>query len=152
MIEVILKERVIKLGEVGDLVSVKPGYARNYLFPQDKALRATKENIQEVELRKAELLKLEAERLAVLSQRADKVNDFRLVLKALAKEEEDNLFGSISARDIAASLVEQGYDVSANEVMMPEGAIKTLGEHEINLQFGLDVKAVITLEVQREES
>jgi large subunit ribosomal protein L9 len=151
MIKVILKEKVIKLGEVGDLVTVKPGYARNYLFPQNKALRATKENIEVVEEKKAELLKLQAERLVVLTERADKVRGYRLILKSLAKEEEDVLFGSISARDIAAALTAQEFDINANEVLMPEGAIKQLGEHEINLQFSADVKATITLEIQREE-
>lgn len=150
--KVILKEQVSNLGEIGDVVTVKNGYARNYLFPQSKALRATQSNLEEVEARKAELLQKQAEKRAALSSRADKISGAKVQISAQVKDGGSELFGSISATAIAQALTDQGHEVAANEVLMPEGSIKAVGTHEITLLFGSDIRCDVTLEVVSEDS
>ena len=150
--KVILKEQVSNLGEIGDVVTVKNGYARNYLFPQSMALRATQSNLEEVEARKAELLKKQAEKRAALSARAEKIAGAKIQISAQVKDGEKELFGSISATAVAQALSDQGHEVGANEVMMPNGSIKVVGTHDITLLFGSDIRCDITLEVVAEDS
>ena len=147
--KVILQEEVANLGKVGDQVSVKPGFGRNYLIPYNKAVPATPEAIADFEKRRAELEKTAAELLAVAKQRADKLADLSVTLSANAGEE-GKLFGSISPRDIAEAITEAGIAVEKREVDLPEGPIRTTGEYEVHVQLHSDVKATVKLVVKAE--
>lgn len=144
---VILLEKIGKLGEIGDTASVKAGYARNFLFPQGKAIPATKENLAEFEQRKSELMAAHNEKVAVAQGRASKVAGAKLVIEVNASDE-GKLFGSVGTRDIADALNAQaGSDLQKSEVLMPHGVIRDLGDYELQLDLGYDVTADITVSV-----
>ncbi len=144
---VILLEKIGKLGEIGDTASVKSGYARNFLFPQGKAIPATKENLAEFEQRKAELMAAHNEKVAVAQGRAGKVNGAKLTIEVNASDE-GKLFGSVGTRDIADALNAQtGSDLQKSEVLMPHGVIRELGDYELQLDLGYDVTADISVSV-----
>lgn len=140
--EVILMEKVVNLGNLGDVVKVKDGYARNYLIPQGKAKRATKANIEAFAARKAELERLAAERLAAAQARAEKLAGFVLTIAQKAGVD-GRLFGSVTNVDIAEALQAQGFDVVRAEVRMPEGPFKMVGEYEVTLALHSDVEVPI---------
>ncbi len=145
--DVILLEKIGNLGEIGDTTSVKSGFARNFLFPQGKAIPATKANLAEFESRRAELLAAHNEKVAVAQGRAEKVSGAKLVLEVNASDE-GKLFGSVGTRDIADALNAQaGSDVQKSEVLMPHGVIRELGEYEVTLDLGYDVTAEISVTV-----
>ena len=149
MMKVILQEKVANLGNVGDQVSVKPGFGRNYLIPYGKAVPSTPEAIADFEKRRAGLEKAAAELLATAKQRADKLADLTVTLSANAGEE-GKLFGSISPRDIAEAITRAGVDVEKREVDLPEGPIRTTGEYEVHVHLHSDVKATVKLVVKAE--
>lgn len=142
--EVILLEKVGRMGNVGDKVSVKSGYARNYLFPYSKAIPATKENLADFEARRAELLRIAAEKQAEAQARADKLNALVITIEANAGDE-GKLFGSIGTRDIADAVVAAGHEVEKSEVLLPDGALREVGEYDITLALGYEVTAEIKL-------
>lgn len=144
--QVILLETIGKLGELGDVVRVRNGYARNYLIPQGKAQRATDAAIKEFEQRRAELEKAQAERLASAQALAKKLEDFKLEVSQKAGVD-GRLFGSVTNIDIARLLQEAGYDVERSQVRMPEGALKAVGEYPVSLHLYADVDAEITVNV-----
>ena len=141
---VILLEKVENLGDIGDLVNVKPGYGRNYLLPQGKAALATKANLAEVEARRAELEKAAAEELAAAKARAELVDGMELVIPANAGEE-GKLF------DIVDACSKVGVEIERAEVRMPEGPILELGEFTIGLHLHADVNVDVTLKVVADE-
>lgn len=143
---VILLEKIHKLGDLGDQVKVKPGFGRNYLVPYGKAVPATKENIKAFEQRRAELEKAAAERLQAAQARAEKLEGSTVTIQAKAGEE-GKLFGSISVRDIAEAVSANGTAIEKNEVLLPEGPLRMTGEYEITLQLHTDVQATIQLNV-----
>ncbi|XOZ33556.1 50S ribosomal protein L9 [Halomonadaceae bacterium KBTZ08] len=143
---VILLEKIHKLGDLGDQVKVKPGFGRNYLVPYGKAVPATKENIKAFEERRAELEKAAAERLKAAQTRAEKLDGSTVTVQAKAGEE-GKLFGSISGRDVAEAVSANGTEVEKNEVLLPEGPLRMTGEYEITLQLHTDVQATIQLNV-----
>lgn len=146
---VILLEKIGKLGEIGETAKVKSGYARNFLFPQGKAIQATKQNMAEFEVRKADLLAAHNEKVAAAQKRASKVNGVKLIMAENASDE-GRLFGSVGTRDIADALNAQvGSDLQKSEVMLPHGVIREVGEYEIDLDLGHDVGATIALSVVR---
>ena len=147
--EVILLEKVANLGSLGDKVKVRAGYGRNYLVPYGKAVPATKSNVEQFEARRAELEKVQAERLAAAQARAETLNgkDVTIVAKA---GDEGKLFGSVGTRDIAEAVSALGTEVSKAEVKLPEGALRTTGEFEIDLQLHSDVFASIKVIVVAE--
>jgi len=147
--EIILLERVGKLGNLGDKVTVKAGYGRNFLIPFGKAVPATKANVADFEARRAELEKAAAEKLAAAEARAEKINGFTLNIAANAGDE-GKLFGSIGPRDIAEAATEAGVEASKAEVRMPEGPIRTVGEFEIDVQLHSDVTATLKVTVVAE--
>lgn len=147
--EVILLEKVENLGNLGDLVKVKPGYARNYLLPKGKAKRATPENIAEFEARRAELERLAAEALAAAQNRKAQLEGLEVTIPVKAGEE-GRLFGSIGTADIAEAITKAGVEVKRQEVRMPEGPIRVIGEHEITLHLHSDVDAVVKVNVVNE--
>jgi large subunit ribosomal protein L9 len=144
--EVILLEKVGRMGNVGDKVNVKSGYARNFLFPFSKAIPATKENLADFEARKAELLKIAAGKLAAAQARADKLAGLSVTIEANAGDE-GKLFGSIGTRDIADAITAAGHAVEKSEVLLPDGALREIGEYEVDLSLGSDVIASIKLAV-----
>lgn len=147
--EVILLEKVANLGELGDKVTVKAGFGRNFLLPQGKATAATAENIALFEARRAELEKAAAEKLAVAQARAEKLNELVVTITANVGEE-GKLFGSIGAQDIADALTAAGVEVAKSEVSLPQGTIRQAGEFEISLQLHSEVTAAIKLVVAGE--
>ena len=150
--KVILTEKVINLGGIGEQVSVKNGYARNYLLPYGKAIIASKENIEKVDKDRAQLEKAAADKESEARSRAEAVKDFHLTITANASEE-GNLYGSIGANEVSTALLEQGFDVKAKEVLMPQGQpIKSIVESSvIKLQFHPEVQASILLTVSSVE-
>ena len=147
--QVILLEKVGKLGSCGDQVSVKSGFARNFLFPYGKAVPATSANVAEFEARRAELEAAAAEKLAAAEARAEKLNEMTVTIEANAGDE-GRLFGSIGTRDIADAVTAAGVEVNKSEVRLPEGAIRELGSFEVAVQVHTDVTATITLEIVAE--
>jgi large subunit ribosomal protein L9 len=148
--DVILLEKVANLGNLGDKVSVKPGYARNFLVPQGKAKPATPENLKEFEARRAELEKAAAETLAAAQARAGKIAALTLEIAHQAGEE-GKLFGSVTAAEIAKCITEAGAEVSKNEVRLPNGPLRELGEYEISIQLHTDVTTQANVAVVAEK-
>lgn len=147
--QVILLERVGKLGDLGDEISVKAGFGRNYLIPYGKAVPATKTNIAEFEARRSELEAAAAEKIATASARAVQLTELMVTIEANAGEE-GKLFGSIGTRDIADAITTAGVAVSKSEVRLPEGVIRDLGEYEIVVQLHSDVSETIKLSIIQE--
>jgi len=145
--EVILLDKVANLGNLGDQVNVKAGYARNYLVPQGKAVPATKKNVEFFEARRTEL---EAKLTSVLSAaeaRAASINALGSVTIASKAGDEGKLFGSIGTRDIADAVTAAGVAVSKSEVRLPEGVLRTVGEHEVSFQVHSEVFAKLVVNV-----
>jgi large subunit ribosomal protein L9 len=142
--EIILLEKIENLGAMGDRVNVKPGYGRNFLIPKGKAAPATEANIAEFEARRAELEKAAAEALAAAEARRDQLADMTVTITSKAGDE-GKLFGSVGTTDIAAALAERGIEVERNEVRLPTGAFRQVGEYEVQLHLHSDVDASITL-------
>ena len=147
--EVILLERIAKLGDLGDKVSVKPGFGRNFLVPYGKAVPATAANLAEFEARRAELQAAADEALATAQTRAEAFEGFSVTIEANAGDE-GKLFGSIGTRDVADAVSAAGQELKKSEVLMPHGAIREVGSYEIALQLHSDVSATITLDVVAE--
>lgn len=144
--EVILLEKLGRTGGVGDKINVKAGYARNFLFPYSKAIPATKDNLANFEARKAELLKAAADKLTIAQARADKLNGMAITISANAGDE-GKLFGSVGTRDIADAITAAGQEVTKSEVLLPDGALREVGEFEVTLSLGSEVTASIKLSV-----
>ncbi len=144
--EVILLEKVGRLGTVGDQVNVKAGFGRNYLLPQGKAIAATAANLAEFEERRAELEAAAGEKKAVAETRAAKLAELVVTITANAGDE-GKLFGSIGARDIAAAITDAGVDVAKAEVKLPEGTLREVGEYDVDLQLHVDVQQSIKIVV-----
>ena len=143
---VILLDNVENLGKIGDLVTVKPGYGRNFLLPQGKAALATPENMREIEARRAELEKAAAEELAAAKKRADAISGTELVIPANAGSE-DKLFGSVGPIDIATAFEGVQIEVERSEVRMPDGPIHELGEFEIGVHLHPEVDVEVKIRV-----
>ena len=133
--QVILLDKIAHLGKVGDQVNVKSGYARNFLIPQGKAVMATAANIEHFEARRAELEEKAAQALAAAVDRAARLEALGSVTIASKAGDEGRLFGSIGTRDIADAITAKGVEVAKSEVRLPNGLIRTLGEHEVTFQF-----------------
>ena len=133
--QVIRLDKIAHLGKVGDQVNVKSGFARNYLIPQGKAVMATKANIEHFEARRAELEEKAAQALAAAVDRAARLEALGSVTIASKAGDEGRLFGSIGTRDIADAITAKGVEVAKSEVRLPNGLIRTLGEHEVTFQF-----------------
>lgn len=148
--QVILIDKVVNLGNLGDVVKVKDGYARNFLIPTGRARRATQANMEAFAAQKAELERVAAEKLAEAQARAAKLEGFSVTVSQKAGVD-GRLFGSISNADIADALVAQGHEVVKGEVRMPEGPFKAIGEYPVVLGLHHDVVANITVVVVGEQ-
>lgn len=148
--QIILLEKIVNVGNLGDVVRVKSGFARNFLIPQKKARRATEEALKEFEARRAELERAQAEKLAAAQAEAEKLNDYVLTISQKAGVD-GRLFGSVTTMDIASALVAKGFEgLVKSQVRMPEGAIKTVGEFELQVSLHPDVLSNITVKVEGE--
>ncbi|NND36714.1 MAG: 50S ribosomal protein L9 [Gammaproteobacteria bacterium] len=144
--EVILLEKIDNLGTIGDRVRVRSGYGRNYLLPKGKATLATAENIAIFEERRAELERKQADEMAAAGARADQIGALRIKLLAKAGTE-GKIFGSLGTIDIAEACTEAGVPVERSEVRLPDGPLRTLGEHEIEIHLSSDVNVNLRVEV-----
>lgn len=148
--EVILLEKVHKLGELGDQVKVKPGFGRNYLIPSGKAVSATVDNIAKFDARRAELEKNQQESLTAASARAEKLNAVSISIARKAGAE-GKLFGSVGTIDIADTVTESGVELAKHEIRLPDGPIRSTGEFEVDVNLHADVSAKIKVNVVAEE-
>ncbi|MFV2003885.1 MAG: 50S ribosomal protein L9 [Gammaproteobacteria bacterium] len=148
--EVILFEKIDRLGNIGDLVNVKSGFARNFLLPQGKAKVATDETKAEIEARRAEFEKMAADALAAAEKRREQIEVLAISITAKSGTE-GKLFGSIGNVDIAGALVEAGVEVEKREVRLPDGPIRQAGEYEITLHLHADVNAIAKVTIIGEE-
>lgn len=143
---VILLERIRNLGDLGEEVGVKAGFARNFLIPQGKAVRATAENRAVFEARRAELERVAGDRLAEAQTRAAKLEGVAVSIAAKAGEE-GKLYGSVGTSDIAQAVSALGTEVAKSEVRMPEGVIRLVGEYDIDVQLHSDVTVTVKVTV-----
>ncbi|MDA0236884.1 MAG: 50S ribosomal protein L9 [Proteobacteria bacterium] len=148
--EIILLEQVVNLGRLGDLVTVKEGYARNYLIPKGKAQRATKENLAEFEKKRAELEAQQAQILSNAQAKYEKVNGASIQIAQKAGVD-GRLFGSVTHYDIADALNAQGLEINKNQIQMPTGPLKQIGEFGISVSLHADVVATIAVTVTPEQ-
>lgn len=147
--QVILLEKVLNLGELGETVKVRPGYARNFLIPGGKAVLATSANMAEFEQRRAELERQQADAVSAARAQATKLEGMRVVVPCKAGEE-GKLFGSVGAIDVAAAINAAGIEVDRSQVRMHGDSIRQLGDYEVDVQFHADVAATITVAVEAE--
>lgn len=148
--EVILLEKVDNLGNIGDKVRVRPGYGRNFLLPKGKATLATPENLAELEQRREELERREADELAAAQTRGARLEALSLRLAAKAGTE-GKLFGSIGTIDIAEACTTAGVPVERSEVRLPDGPLRVLGEHDIEIHLHADVTVIVRADVVADE-
>lgn len=147
--EVILLEKVGRLGTVGDKVSVKSGYGRNYLLPKGKAITATATNVAAFEARRAELEKAAGERKLYAESRAAQLAELVVTIKANAGDE-GKLFGSVGVRDIAQAITAAGVAVEKSEVKLPSGALREIGEYNLDVQLHVDVTQTVKVIIKAE--
>jgi len=149
--QVILLEKVVNLGNLGDVVRVKDGYARNFLIPQRKARRATESAVAEFEAKRAELEKAAAEKLAAAQAQGEKLSGASVQIAQKAGVD-GRLFGSVTNADIAEAVTKQGFPVEKAQVRMPQGPIKATGEHPVSIALHTDVVVDITVNVVGEQA
>jgi large subunit ribosomal protein L9 len=150
--QIILLEKVVNLGNLGDIVRVKDGYARNFLIPGKKARRATKDAIAEFEVRRADLEKVAAEKLATATAQGEKLNGATVQISQKAGVD-GRLFGSVTNADIAEALKKQGLaEVEKSQVRLPDGPLKLVGDHSIQIALHTDVIVDVTVSVLGEHA
>lgn len=148
--QVILLEKVINLGQLGDVVKVKEGYARNFLIPQGRARRATDTAIKEFEVRRADLEKAQSDRLSAAQAVNAKLSGSKVRIPAKAGVD-GRLFGSVTNFDIAEALAKQGFEVNKGQIRMPQGPLKAVGEHQVSVSLHSDVASDVTVTVVGEQ-
>ena len=147
--KVILLDKIIRLGDIGDIVNVKSGFARNFLIPQKKAMFANDENIKIVEAKRAELA-AESEDLKVKAQAAaDSVSGKEIVIK-VSVSEEGTMYGSIGTREIEEACQQADIQIDKSQIQLPEGPIKEIGEHSVSISFHQEVSTEIIVKVESE--
>jgi len=149
--EVILLEKVVNLGGLGDVVKVKQGFARNYLIPQGKAKRATPENLKEFESRRADLEKAQADALNAAQERGTRIDGVKIQVTRKAGVD-GRLFGSVTTYDIAEALQVLGHEVERGAIRLPQGPLKAIGDHQIAVALHGDVVVHITVSVLGEQA
>lgn len=144
--QVILTEKIRHLGNLGDKVEVKPGFARNYLIPQRKAVSATQANLRAFEERRAELEKKAQTTLNQAQQRAAVINDVLLTIRVMASDE-GKLYGSVGTHEIKQALAEKGIEVDKKEIMLPNGPFYATGEYKVEVYLHSDVIAILQIQI-----
>lgn len=147
--EVILLEKIKKLGDLGETVKVKPGFGRNYLLPQGKALPATAANLKVFEARKAELVKKASDSVNAAKIRAEKVAGKTLTIKVLASEE-GKLYGSVGAAEVVAAAAAQGLELDKSEIDLVSGPIRAVGSFAVAVRFHTEVETSLTIVVEED--
>jgi large subunit ribosomal protein L9 len=147
--QVILLERIANLGELGQLVNVKPGYARNYLVPQGKATVATEPNIEAFEARRKDLEAAAAGKMGAAELRRDAMEGQKVIISERASEE-GKLFGSVSVQEVVDAMTAAGFELEKSEVRMPDGPIKEVGESKVQLSVHSEIQFNIVVEVVAE--
>lgn len=149
--QIILLEKINKLGNLGDIVRVKDGYARNFLIPQKKARRATTNAVAEFETRRADLEKAAADKLSAAQVLRDQLDG--ITVQILQKSGVDNrLFGSVTSADVAEVMQQMGFSIEKTQIRLPEGAIKTVGDHALSIVLHSEVQIDITVSVLGKQS
>jgi len=148
--QVILMEKVANLGNLGDVVKVKDGFARNFLIPQGKAKRATQDNLKAFEARRAELEKAQNEQLTKAQERGTKLEGLTIQISQKAGVD-GRLFGSVTNYDIVEALKKQGHEVERSQIRMPQGPLKQVGDFPLQVALHTDVTATITVSVLGEQ-
>ncbi len=149
--QVILLEKIEKVGALGDLVDVKSGFARNFLLPQGKAEMATKTNIEAFQARRAELEKQQAEALSAAQARDAQLEGLSVTITSRSGTE-GKLFGSVGTEEIRAAIESAGVEVEKKEIRLPDGPLRNVGEHPISLHLHADVDSEVTVNVVGEEA
>ncbi|MEN9773588.1 MAG: hypothetical protein RL322_658 [Pseudomonadota bacterium] len=149
--QIILLERVVNLGQLGDVVRVKDGYARNFLIPQGKARRATDSALKEFEARRAELEKVQADKLSAARSLGERLSGYTWQTKVKAGVD-GRLFGSVTNFDVAEGLTRDGFEVSRSMVRMPAGPLKAIGDYKLEIALHHDVVVEVTVSVLAEPS
>jgi large subunit ribosomal protein L9 len=149
--QIILMEKVVNLGQLGDVVNVKNGYARNYLIPQGKAKRATPAAIAEFEAKRAELEKTQADSLAAAQAHAAKLEGLMIQITRKAGVD-GKLFGSVTNADVEEALKAQGFEIERSMIRMPQGSLKQVGDHPVTIALHTDVSAHIVVSVLGEST
>ena len=149
--QIILLEKVVNVGNLGDIVKVKDGYARNFLIPQKLARRATKDAIAEFEVRRAELEKIAAEKLTAAQALGEKMSGLTVQIAQKAGVD-GRLFGSVTNADVAETLTKQGFAVEKAQVRMPTGPLKMVGDHPVQVSLHTDVLVDVTVSVLGEHA
>jgi large subunit ribosomal protein L9 len=149
--EVILLEKIHRLGDLGDKVNVRPGYGRNYLIPNRKAVPATAANVAKFEAQRAELERAQTEILATAQARAERLNGLEVVIAAKAGAE-GRLFGSVGTHDIAQAIVAAGASAEKREVRLPDGPLREVGEYAIEIHLHADIDVEIKVKVVAEDA
>ncbi|MGJ3493465.1 50S ribosomal protein L9 [Piscirickettsia salmonis] len=145
--QIILKEKVRNLGDLGEQVVVKSGYARNFLIPTGKAVPATAANLKEFEARRAEIERLAQEKLAEAQKCAATVTELAVITVAAKAGDEGKLFGSIGTADIAVALAEKGIEISRQDIRLSESSIRQIGEYDVELHLHSDVEVTVKVDV-----
>ncbi|QLB21105.1 50S ribosomal protein L9 [Vespertiliibacter pulmonis] len=148
--QVILLDKVVHLGNVGDQVSVKAGFARNFLIPQGKAVMATPANIAHFEARRAELEEKAAKALVAAMDRAERIQSAGTIIIKAKAGDDGRLFGSVGMRDVAEAITAAGHPVAKSEVRLPESSLRALGEYEVKLLLHPEVTALVAVIVEAE--
>ncbi len=147
--EVILLEKIANLGNLGDKVTIKSGYGRNYLVPQGKAVAATAKKVAEFEARRAELEKAAAEKLSAAQKLGNELSKLEIVIAHKAGDE-GRLFGSIGTHNIAEAITEAGIAVEKHQIRLPHGAIRHIGDYPIDINLHSDVVVTLTIKIAAE--
>lgn len=148
--EVILLEKIHKLGNLGDTVRVRAGYGRNYLIPQKRAVPVTPENVEKFEAQRAELETAQSDAMVAAQRRVEAMGDLSVTISAKAGAE-GKLYGSIGAAEIASAISATGSGLDKREVRLPDGPLREIGEHQVTLHLHADVEATITVHVVLED-
>jgi large subunit ribosomal protein L9 len=148
--QVILLEKVVNLGGLGDVVKVREGFARNFLIPQGKAKRATRENLAEFEQRRAELEKAQSDQHAAAQEKAARLEGLMVQITQKAGVD-GKLFGSVTNADVSEALKKQGFDVPKAAIRMPQGPLKNVGDHPLKVALHADVVVNVTVSVLGEQ-
>ena len=148
--QIILLEKVTNLGGLGDVVKVRDGFARNFLIPQGKAKRATRESLAEFEQRRSELEKVQSEQLTAAQERAAKLDGLALQINQKAGVD-GKLFGSVTNADVSEALKAQGFDIPKANIRMPQGPLKNIGEHPLKVALHSDVVVTVNVSVLPEQ-
>ncbi|MFQ3345539.1 MAG: large subunit ribosomal protein L9 [Porticoccaceae bacterium] len=146
--QVILLEKIGNIGNIGDRANVKAGFGRNYLIPQGKAVFATDKNIAEFELRRAGLEALAADKLGEAQIRADKLKAVGVITISAIAGDEGKLFGSVGARELEEAIAAAGGDVAKNEISLPEGPLRHVGEFNVEVQLHADITETMTVVIE----